>query len=301
MCRVRLFVVAFVCEMPCLKPIQVSKRGFVDLRVTVACGQCIGCRVDRTEDWATRIMHEVTLHDLCQFVTLTYDDEHLPPGGTLVKKDWQNFIRALRQFRRREYRKTYPKGEPSAVRYFAVGEYGDQLERPHYHAILFGVDFTDKRPHSKNDYGDQLYTSELLDKIWGKGLCNFGSVTLQSARYVAKYCIKKVTGDLAADHYGTRISEFACMSLKPGIGAGWYDRFKTDVYPSDFVVLQGKKRPPPRFYDERLREEDEAQLEAIKSRRLLEAQKHRDNQTPARLKVRRECLEARINLRKGSL
>lgn len=274
--------------MPCLAPISVPKRGYVDLRVQVACGQCIGCRVDRTEDWTTRIMHEVSLHELSIFVTLTYADEHLPANGSLVKEDVQKFLKRLRKRHGR-------------LRYFLVGEYGDQLERPHYHAVLFGIDFADKRSHSKNEHGDQLYTSDVLDATWGKGHCFYGKVTSQSARYVAKYCIKKVNGKLAAEHYGCRMPEFALMSLKPGIGQGWFDRYQGDVYPADFVVLDGKKKSPPRFYDKKLAELDEDALEAIKSRRLKLVQRYRADQTPERLKARMECLQARITLRKGKL
>jgi len=275
--------------MPCLSPISVSKKGYVDLRVTVACGQCIGCRVDRTEDWATRIVHEASLHDLSQFVTLTYSDQHLPPGNTLVKKHYQDFIKRLR----------YHHGQK--LRYFAVGEYGDTSERAHYHAVLFGIDFADKRPHSKNEHGDQLFTSDLLDKIWSHGHAFFGKVTVQSARYVAKYCIKKVNGPLAPGHYGSRQPEFAIMSLKPGIGSGWFEKYQSDVYPSDFIVLQGKKRSPPRYYDEQYSRIDELGLELVKSQRLSKAIQHRADQTPARLKARLECLEARVNLRKGKI
>jgi hypothetical protein len=279
--------------MPCLSPISVSKKGYVDLRVTVACGQCIGCRVDRTEDWATRIVHEASLHDLSQFVTLTYSDKHLPSGNTLVKKDFQDFMKRLR--------KHHGKDTGGKLRYFAVGEYGDTSERAHYHAVIFGIDFSDKRPHSKNEHGDQLFTSDLLDSIWGKGHAFFGKVTVQSARYVAKYCIKKVNGSMAVSHYGHRQPEFAIMSLKPGIGSGWFQKYQSDVYPSDFLVLQGKKRPPPRFYDELYQRIDEQGLQDIKSVRLSKAMKHRADQAPERLKSRLACLEARVNLRKGKI
>lgn len=274
--------------MPCLAPITVPKKGYVDLRVTVACGQCVGCRVDRTQDWTTRIVHEASLHELNQFVTLTYDDQHLPANQSLIKADFQNFMKRLR--------KMHMKEQNAKLRYFAVGEYGDQLERPHYHAVLFGIDFADKRPHSKNDKGDQLFTSETLDSIWGKGHTFIGSVTVQSAAYVAKYCIKKVNGRMAASHYGQRIPEFAIMSLKPGIGSGWFQKYQAEVYPSDFIVLKGRKRSPPRFYDEQV---DPDELKVIKAKRLIRAQKHRSEQTPDRLKARRECLEARLNLRKA--
>lgn len=270
--------------MPCLSPISVPKKGYVDLRVTVACGQCVGCRVDRTQDWTMRIVHEASLHELNQFVTLTYDDINLPPSGTLKKKDLQDFMKRLRYHHKQK------------LRYFAVGEYGDQLERPHYHAILFGIDFADKRPHSKNDKGDQLYTSPLLDEIWGRGHAFLGSVGVESAAYVAKYCIKKVNGSMAASYYGSRAPEFAVMSLKPGIGSGWFEKFQSDVYPSDFVVLRGKKRSPPRFYDDQI---DPDELKSIKAERLRKALKYRSEQTPSRLQARKECLEARLKLRKG--
>lgn len=279
--------------MPCLRPINVSKKGYVDLRVTVPCGQCIGCRVDRTQDWTTRIVHEASLHDLNQFVTLTYSDAHLPPGNTLVKKDFQDFMKRLR--------KHHHKANGAKLRYFAVGEYGDTSERAHYHAVIFGIDFTDKRAHSKNEHGDQLFTSDLLDSIWGKGHAFFGKVTVRSANYVAKYCIKKVNGSMAASHYGTRQPEFAVMSLKPGIGSGWFEKHQADVFPSDFIVLQGKKRSPPRFYDDRYGQSDELGLELVKSQRLKKAMEHRADQTPARLQSRLACLEARVNLRKGKL
>lgn len=229
-------------------------------------------------------MHEVSLHELSQFVTLTYSDDKLPANGSLVKADLQKFLKRLRK--------------RTKLRYFAVGEYGDLTARPHYHAILFGIDFSDKRPHSKNEHGDQLFTSDLLDSIWGHGHAFFGRVTVQSARYVAKYCVKRVTGQLAAEHYGAREPERAFMSLKPGIGQGWFDKYSSDVYPSDFVVMQGRKRSPPRFYDNQL---DEETLDAIKSRRRIAARKYRSEQTPERLKARKECLEARSNLRKGKI
>lgn len=279
--------------MPCLSPITVSKKGYVDLRVTVACGQCIGCRVDRTEDWTSRIVHETSLHDLSQFVTLTYSDKYLPLGNTLVKKDFQDFMKRLR--------KHHAGATGGKLRYFAVGEYGDTSERAHYHAVIFGIDFADKRPHSKNEHGDQLFTSELLDSIWGKGHAFFGKVTVQSARYVAKYCIKKVNGPMAAGHYGNRQPEFAIMSLKPGIGSGWFEKYHTDVYPSDFLVLQGKKRAPPRFYDEKYALIDELGMQKVKSLRLSKAMQHRADQKPDRLKARLACLEARVNLRKGKI
>lgn len=231
-------------------------------------------------------MHEAQCHELSLFVTLTYDDAHVPEGGTLVKKHVQDFLKRLRYHHK------------APLRYFAVGEYGEQSLRPHYHLVLFGIDFTDRQALPPGRRGDPLYRSPVLDQIWGMGGCTYGQVTPRSARYVAKYCLKKVNGDLAAVHYGARLPEFAVMSLKPGIGADWFERYRSDVYPSDFCVLEGRKYPPPRFYDEKL---DKEELKLYKERRLRLAMKHRANQTPARLKVREEVLKARLSLKKGEL
>lgn len=293
--------------MPCYKPIKINKNGYRDLQIQVPCGQCLGCRIERASDWAARCLHESRMHELNIFVTLTYDDDKLPASGSLVKKDFQNFMRYLRRHHYADYRKAnnVPDNVPDkslpGVRFYAAGEYGDQTLRPHYHALLFGIDFADKRPHSQNGQSDPLFTSETLTKIWGKGHCLIGAVTYQSAGYVARYCIKKVNGQLADSHYAGREPEFGLMSLKPGIGAGWLKQNQSDVYPSDFLIVQGRKKSPPRYYDDKLKSSDPLMLDLLKKRRFSIAKTYRKDQTPARLKVRMECLEARLTLRKSTL
>lgn len=229
------------------------------------------------------------MHELSCFVTLTYDDEHLPPTGTLVKRHFQNFIRYLR------------RQHVGTLRYYACGEYGDQLARPHYHALLFGIDFADKREHSMNDRGDKIYWSETLNKIWGKGHAWLGAVNLQSAGYVARYCLKKVNGDLAESHYQGLQPEFSLMSLKPGIGQQWYEKYKSDVFPSDFLIIQGKRRGVPRYYDEKHKQDDEDAYKLMKLRRVAYARKCKFDNTPGRLAVRKECTEARVKLLKRAI
>lgn len=283
--------------MPCFRPIEIGKNGYADLRVKVPCGRCIGCRLGRASMWALRCKHEASLHELNVFVTLTYDKENLPADGGLVKKHFQDFMKRLRWHHL-----------PALLRFFACGEYGaakeirdglgnvitDPLGRPHYHAILFGIDFPDKRPYSKNNRGDQLFTSETLDKIWGFGRCWLGSVTVESAGYVARYVVKKITGDLAEAHYRGRSPEFALMSRRPGLGAGWYEKYKSDCFPSDFLTHKGKKRPVPKFYTERLKRDDPEAHEAVKKARVLNARKYSSDQTSKRLAVREEVTTARV-------
>lgn len=233
------------------------------------------------------------------FVTLTYDDKHLPADGGLNKQHFQKFMKRLR------------KRHGAPIRYFHCGEYGDETKRPHYHAILFGVDFSDKKAWSRNAQGDTIYQSDTLDAIWGYGQCRIGSVTFETAAYTARYILKKVTGEAAAAHYA-RVdpetgeiysiqSEYITMSLKPAIGADWYRRFKTDVFPDDTVIMRGRELKPPRYYFQILQKEDEAAATSIKFRRVRSANRHKENNTPERLRVRREVKEAQISTLKRNL
>ena len=199
--------------MPCYYPLEgwksknvnesgkrsvVFKRseGFEDMPVRVPCGQCHGCRLERSRQWALRCVHEAQLHDQSSFITLTYDDEHLPEGATLVKRDFQLFMKRLRKAL-----------HPIKIRYFMCGEYGENafqgtfsqdkrrratqekhlqqykisaLGRPHYHAIIFGYDFPD-REYLETRNGNHLFYSPMLEQIWDKGFNTIGNVTFESA------------------------------------------------------------------------------------------------------------------------
>ena len=177
------------------------------------------------------------------------------------------------------------------IRFYMCGEYGDDTLRPHYHAILFGHDFDDKKFHAKSKSGEPLYTSENLGRIWGKGHCPIGSVTFESAGYVARYALKKITGPDAEAHYRGRTPEFSLMSRggtgegQGGIGSPWLKKWATDVYPHDYVVVNGKRCKPPKYYDSLM---DEEMIEEIKSIRKTRAAEHEDNNTDERLAVREE-------------
>lgn len=204
---------------------------------TLPCGQCIGCKLERSRQWAIRISHEASLYSSNCFITLTYAPEHLPLDGSLDVRHFQLFMKRLR--------KRYGPN----IRFFHCGEYGERLGRPHYHACLLNFDFPDKVLYRQNSRGDHLYRSPSLEQLWPYGLCEIGSVTFESAAYVARYITKKISGPLASAHYNGRAPEYVTMSRQPGIGAPWLARFKTDVFPHDYVVVRGKKVPLPRFYN----------------------------------------------------
>ena len=232
-------------------------------RIFLPCGQCIGCRIARSREWATRLVHEASLHDANCFITLTYSPEHLPKDGSVHVKDFQDFMKRLR-FKFRNVR----------IRFFHCGEYGSKLGRPHYHAIIFGFDFPDKELFFVSPNGDRVYRSKALEELWTFGISSIGEVTFQSCAYVARYVIKKMTGDKAGDHYQGKHPEYVTMSRRPGIASGWIEEYSSDVYPQDFVVLDnGKKIKTPRFYDKKFQELDPELFSEISSERAYRAAK----------------------------
>lgn len=238
-----------------------ARTGLLDFPVDLPCGQCIGCRLERSRQWAMRCAHEATLYDRNCFITLTYDDAHLPSDRSLNKKHFQDFMKRLR----------FRFGE--GIRFFHCGEYGEKFARPHYHACLFNFDFPDKVLW-KEALGNRLYTSEALNELWPFGFHSIGDVTFESAAYVARYITKKVTGDKAADHYGGRLPEYTTMSRRPGLARGWYEKFSADVFPADEVVLRGKRMRPPKYYDHLFEVAFPSDFAKVKRRRKLLGSDH---------------------------
>lgn len=202
------------------------------------CGKCLECRLEYARTWAIRCVHEAQMHEKNAFITLTYSDEHLP-GPKLVYSDFQKFMKKLRKL------------SDSPVGVFVAGEYGEKTKRPHWHCIVFGWSPSDGVRKGTNHSGDILYESATLDRLWGKGLCDYGAVTFKSAGYVARYAAKKIV------HSGGRIKgsddheyqPISKKSSKHAIGKRWLKEFWPDVLRSGSVVLQnGQEAPIPRYY-----------------------------------------------------
>lgn len=220
--------------------------------LSVPCGHCIDCRLDRARDWSLRVMHELqTAPGGAVFATLTYSPANLPEDNGLHYRDFQLFMHRLR------------KALPGAGRFFMCGEYGEDYGRPHYHAILYNCLLPDCKLWKVNGKVT-LYTSKLLSDLWGKGFCSVGAVSLHSAGYVARYALKKITGDASVDVYGEREPPFSHSSLKPGIGFDWFMKYHADVFPCDYVVFEGKKFRVPRYYQELYDRLDHVKAEAVK-------------------------------------
>lgn len=245
--------------------------------------------VDRSVTWATRIMHEAQLHaDNC-FLTLTYSPEHIPANNSLDLADWQYFAKQLR-------RKAGP------FRYFHCGEYGEE-GRPHYHAAIFGHSFwQDRKYFHQSKAGEKLYRSELLESCWTKGFADIGELNHKSAAYVARYIFKKQQNKFTPEFYRDgRKREYVTMSRRPGLGRDWLHKYRTDLYPSDFCVVEGRKAKVPRFYDLILKDEDPELWNSIHNKRQKEGDTHWHENTPKRLKAREAVLHAKLSTLKREL
>jgi len=217
--------------------------GIPSSMLKLPCGKCIACRLEHSRRWAIRCIHEASMFEKNCFITLTYNNENLPKNLSLVKSDYQLFMKRMR--------KKYGEN----IRFFACGEYGEMGSRPHYHACIFNHNFKDAKIFSKRN-GVNLYFSEELNKLWKKGFATIGEVNFETAAYVARYVLKKITGDKAKEHYGERIPEFILMSrgshkLKTGgIGKSWFDKYHADIYNHDILIIRGGiKCRPPKYYD----------------------------------------------------
>lgn len=274
------------------KKVKVLTKGSPYKNAELPCGRCKGCRIEKSREWAIRCVHEASMYEDNSFVTLTYAPEHLPFAGSLVPDHLSKFIRSLRK-------KTGQK-----IRYFGCGEYGSEHRRPHYHCILFGFDFADKYVSNRRN-GYDVFRSEFLESVWVRGSSEIGSFTFKSAAYVARYCMKKQTGPLADTHYEVVlpdgrmtdiVPEFVRCSNRPGIGKPWFDQFYRDCYPKDFVTHRGKKFRIPRYYDKLYRSGvGKRAWKLIEKKRQLNQEKFCEENTPDRLRQKRECAERRFS------
>nr|QJB19764.1 MAG: replication initiator protein [Microvirus sp.] len=194
--------------------------------VELPCGHCMACRIARSREWASRIIHEMGYHNGSSFITLTYSDEYLPSDSSISIPDVQKFLKRLRK-----------DLAPKRIRYFLSGEYGDgKGERkinPHYHAIIFGL-------------SPGLDTQLLIKQNWPYGMIDVGTVTYNSARYVAAYVLKKYDGRKADEEYQGRQPPFCLMSK--GLGKQFLLDNRDQLAANGGFTVQGAPVGLPRYY-----------------------------------------------------
>lgn len=282
-----------------------ASKAVTKINLKLPCGQCLGCRIRRSAEWAARCYHEAAMHEKNCFLTLTYHDRYLPKDGSLDHRDFQLFMKRFRK-----------SISPTRVRYFMCGEYGSELGRPHFHALIFGYDFDDQVLWKKNKKGQPINISGKLSTLWGNGISTVQELNYETAQYTAQYVTKKITGELAETHYqkvdpetGEVINlkpEYARMSTDGGIGKRWLDEYAwSDVLHSDDVPVRTSKgfcvKPVPRYYDKVNYKDNKEGLEKVKKARRKKARRYAADQKPHRLEAIAECQESRLKLSKRNL
>lgn len=202
--------------MQCNNPFYLSDYGF-----EVPCGSCRACKIAKAREWTIRLLHELSYHETGCFLTLTYDNDHLPHNNSINKRDLQLFFKLLRY----KY--------PFRIKYFACGEYGDVTFRPHYHVLIFGIDKT-----------QQL----LINSCWKHGFIHYGYVSRKSIGYVVGYISKKYNGRYKDEKYTSKGLECPFQLQSQGIGFEYaLDNFKT-LNENLCINYQGAKVKIPRYY-----------------------------------------------------
>jgi hypothetical protein len=284
--------------MPCSAPLEAFKpalpgpvlfskprNGHHYTQIQLPCGQCLLCRIEHARQWKVRILHEAQTHEHNSFITLTYADKHLPPHNTLNYPDLQKFWKRLRK-------------AIGPIRYFAIGEYGDNTTRPHYHACVFGHAFLEGR-HIIRHKPPILWESDELTNAWALGHASVGALTPETAGYTANYVTKKLR-----DKQYVRVDEDtgelvklaqprAFMSLKPAIAREWLETYGKQVYDHDRVIIKGREQKPPKYYDQWLEQSSPGRHTDIKTERRRSATTY----TPEQLQARTLNARARIKLR----
>jgi hypothetical protein len=286
------------------KSIVFSKpNGKYTENIDVPCGQCIGCRLQKTQSWALRCAHEMQLHDRNCFITLTYD---YPPNDYSVNKhELQKFIKRLRK-----------AVSPKKISHFSCGEYGSESFRPHYHCMIFGYDFPDKVSTQVVPGQNPYFLSAQLSGLWPQGNHLIANATFETAAYVARYSLKKVNGEHADKRYKNLTimdvhnvtgeilfykedhdvsPEFALMSRNPAIGKEWYKKYKSEVYPSDYLVHDARKIPVPKYYDKLFESEDALKFGTQKIRRRINQLLRDDKPSVARLRDIENVKQMQLN------
>lgn len=264
---------------------------YLDKLHTIPCGKCLECKVANSREWAQRAVAESMCSDNNYFITLTYDDEHLlhtfkdtisrTTGEKgffpcLLKSDFQGFMKRLRS------KLEYNLGV-EGIRFMACGEYGPKNGRPHFHTILYNCPLDDIETFKEVNIKGKSYVyqvSKTIEEAWGKGFITIGEVNFDTSAYVARYVLKKFTGNLEHDYLNACAAEgvepqepeFRLASRRPGLGRPFYEQHKDDIYKYDKVLLNnGKMMKPCSYFDNLYDLENPELLEELKLQRQRRA------------------------------
>lgn len=308
---------------PGVRPYFLKRSEAHRASIELPCGWCPGCRIDQARDWSIRCTHEAAMHKHNAFVTLTFSDEGLADRElkeglnphTLSKRDWQLFAKRMRE-------------KVGPFRFLMSAEYGEPPNgtsrgyRPHYHALIFGQDFHEDRVRCVDRAGTTFFQSPTLAELWPRGRHDIRACIPETISYVCRYVQKKLRKRNEPETRWQRVNattgecfevlpEFALMSrggrgkdgqnLK-GIGHGWWEKYKGDAFPSDFVIIKGKRQPVPKYYYNKLKEENPELATLVRDERVKSAADHAADNTPERRQVREELTVRKLRAaKKGTI
>lgn len=276
----------------------------------VPCGKCVSCKLQKASEWAVRCEHESKFHAENCFITLTYAPEHLPQNASLVPKHLTDFIKRLRE-----------RIKPKLIKYFACGEYGHSpstgnIERPHYHLCLFGMDFTDKKFFFNNKLEQPVYRSNLLESVWTFGHSTVAEFTFETAGYTARYTLKKQTEQEKFEHVNVDLETGAILEqakyerimrrkgiqpefirMSKGLGKNWLEKYRSDT-DKDYIVSRNRKQKIPRYYDKENDKHNPEKHRKIKEVRVQKAKERSLKTTKSELKSREIINKQNVNLLK---
>lgn len=271
---------------------QQPTNGHAYSPIEIPCGACILCRQEQARQWGVRITHEAQLYEESSFITLSYSDDNLPPFGGLQYNDLVKFWKRLRK-------------RHGKLRYYAVGEYGDESLRPHYHACVFGLAFTTNRKILRTT-PSMLWTNPELEDAWPLGHVAVGALNFQTAQYTASYVLKKIKTGQQYVRVDEQTGELIPLEqprafMSKNLGKRWYDLHGGYTHHHDVVIINGRKQKPPKAYDRWLgaaradfisspggttwrapTEVGKRRVENIKEQRKRQAPKETDNERRAR-------------------
>lgn len=272
------------CYDNIVRPGSRAIRSFIE----IPCGRCIGCRIDYSKQWADRCLLEMKKYKSNYFITLTYDDEHVPKNNpkiltnskgesytafkagefnSLFKRDLQLFFKRLR------------KKTGQNIRYYCCGEYGDNTFRPHYHCIIFNLELNDLIPNGKNEFNDIYYNSKTIEDCWKLGFSGVAKASWETCAYTARYVMKKLKGGASIEYELVGIEPpFVTMSRKPGIAKDYYDSNKEKIFEYSNIRIgteNGSHSIKPIRYFKKLYEIDEPiKFKELKEKNILSAKEN---------------------------
>lgn len=276
--------------------------------VLIPCGKCDSCCLAQASEMTTRAYHEYEdKNKIGMFITLTYNPDNIPPGNSLKKEDYKNFIKKLKSDLDYKNAKQQTTIKGSDIRILGCGEYGEETSRPHYHILLFGYVFPDLSWWRVTDKGNNIYRSETLEKLWPLGHSEVGEVSLKSIGYVCRYTLKKAgrccpskTDELTGI---LKEKEFVHYPKNPGMGATHFERFHEDWYNIGNCIIDNTIKKIPRYYDRLLEKLNPKKYASVKTQRMeylialnkREVEQNFSESSPERCKGRAADMAVRLN------